>query len=389
MSSIKLPNEESSSSQGAPNMDNYLSEDDMNNSSSSSSNASQNEMKNQALQDLVFLQTEEKTEDRIRVIFYRYAQPNESVWLMNDVRLFLFDLEESFGLARVIPDEALVEVAHELQISSQSSNSAVVTWLDFKSYMLYIQTNPLQSLHNIILRSVPKDCVAHAVHITSLPNNITKEHILAIFSPCGPVAKCYINQDSAPEALLCFNASDGAAAALQMTGVRILNTPVQVKPYIGQDFPSLIYKRKPSFIAKSLAKVIVTAQNIDEHLHIVDRVKQGAEKVEHLAEEYKVVERTVGVARKVDETLKLSATANHINQRYQITNTAYNKYEQVRDNQHVQKVTNVIGGITSMVFQKVSELKEDTNAVVAEHNSKQQHQTNQSSEFGTQDRHQS
>ena len=66
----------------------------------------------------------------VRSTFRYEAQSKGESWTLQDLRVFLFDLQEAFGSPRVVPDEAVSEVLKELQLNIDESTG--VSWVDFK-----------------------------------------------------------------------------------------------------------------------------------------------------------------------------------------------------------------------------------------------------------------
>lgn len=388
MSATKQIRDDNNNTKGAParvddyNNDQHLQTDDDGVEEQQHQQQTEQKMKEEAVEDLIYLRDENITEEQARAIFNRYDSNNKSQWNIHDLRLFLFDLRESFHEARVIPDEVLIDVLKELQLKLDGQDQPCVTWMDFKSYLMYLQQKPFHTINNTVDAIVPAEALLHAVHVTSLPRDVTRDHLLAIFTACGPVTRCFVNQDIAPEALVCFYQADGATAALQLNGTQILSVPIKVKPYDRKlDFPHLLFKRKPSALANNLAKVVITAQQVDERLHISDAVNKGAIVVNQFVEDHKIKEkvkdlseRTSEKIKQVDDRLKISETVHNVDQRYQISETAQRAASVVLSNTHVQKATSALLDLTSRLGQRLTELKEDTNAVVAEQQAKKQQQ---------------
>ena len=73
-------------------------------------------------------------------------------------------------------------------------------------------------------------------------------------------------------------------------------------------------------------QVYVAAKEFDEKAKISSTLKQGYSQLESLAQEHKlkdkahsVAEKTGETVKKVDERLKISETAAHLNEKYQIS----------------------------------------------------------------------
>ncbi len=58
------------------------------------------------------------------------AESKGVVWTLQDLRVFLFDLQEAFGSPRVVPDEAVSDVLKELQLNADQSVG--LSWIELK-----------------------------------------------------------------------------------------------------------------------------------------------------------------------------------------------------------------------------------------------------------------
>jgi len=85
-------------------------------------------------------------EDGCRKLFDQY-HADKSVFALSkgDLRRFLFDLMEAQGLKAIVPDEALTAVLRTLILNYNASKDSV-TWIEWKSFFVYLQNTPLEVL---------------------------------------------------------------------------------------------------------------------------------------------------------------------------------------------------------------------------------------------------
>lgn len=82
-----------------------------------------------------------------------------------DVRKLLLDLLAAAQWPMVVPDESLDIVLNELCLSEEGS----ISWIEFKSFFVFLQDNPLQKLLELCTKSVSKQQIAVARLVTIRP----------------------------------------------------------------------------------------------------------------------------------------------------------------------------------------------------------------------------
>ncbi len=128
---------------------------------------------------------------------------------------------------------------------------------DTLSYLIYLQAVPLNSLHEIMLRTVTPTKLKDAVVITSAVA-LTKEHLLGVFVGCGSVSDIFVAYEATTEALVCFGNSESASNALRLSGTELLGGKLTVEPLqLTTEFPHRAYRRQPRFMARKIADMYV------------------------------------------------------------------------------------------------------------------------------------
>jgi len=344
--------------------------------------ASQLELKEEAIKHLTSLHNGGVSEEQGKVIYDRYDSGGKGLWTVSDLRLFLFDLEESFHCLRVVPDEALMDVLRELQLNV--SDHQAVSWVEFKSYLIYLQAVPLNSLHEIVQRVVSAEKLRAAVVVSSAAG-VTKEHLHAVFSQCGTVSDVFIARDLATEALVCFALPASAAEALRFDGAEILKAKITVEAIRADtEFPHRAYQRQPRLVARTIAKVYVDLKDFSDRHQLMEKLRlhsaNVSERLERYKEENKVNERlraagdqTHQAIRGIDERLKISEKVSSVDEKYQLSQKAAQAKEVVKDkvgqimeNPHVQKATGMLTDALGRLYKVGRDFQEETRLAIEE-----------------------
>jgi len=300
----------------------------------------------------------------------------------------LLDLQEALGTPRVVPEEALQEALKELQLNIDAPPG--VTWVEFKSYLLFLQQAPLQTLHETVSKVVQPHSLHCAVLLSSLPTQSDHESIFRHFSPCGRVARVWLFDDAnspgsaGPQALVVFADAAGAIEAVKLCGSNLAGRPIAVEPYRGQEFPTCHLTRKPSAVSAAVAKVYVGAKRLDEQAKISATVWQGVDsagtRLTAFVEEHKVKEKLKAASdstneqlKKADASLGVSQNLSAINEKFQLTGKAHRAREEakkvgdkVMSNRHVQAVSTFFSSVAGRVQQSLNEFVEDTRLAIAD-----------------------
>ena len=228
----------------------------------------------------------------------------------------------------------------------------------------------------------------HAVFVSTLPNDVVADHLNAVFQDCGNIRNIFVVYENGSEALVSFDTNEAAEKAIALSGTEVLKCKITVSKYDPkqQDFPALVFKRKPSAMAKHLASILLTAKAFDDKHHITETInnttKMIVQRVDTFAEDHKIKEKlqavgekTTELARDLDERWKITESVQRLDERYKISEKAKAVSETVSNNPHVQRGVSVIQNAANTVVSQIHNLREDTVSLMAEHEAQQQHNT--------------
>lgn len=329
---------------------------------------------NEAVAHLKELVSLNISEDHGRVIFERYDASGSDTWSKADIRAFLLDVQEAFDSPRVVPNEAIEGAVKEIKLDVDSQDT--VTWVEFKSYILYLQSKPLHRLHEIVDDQVPSEAVQNAVVVAGLASVATLESVLAEVSKAGPIAYAYFIGEPSPQVLVAFRTVEAQQAAVAMNGLVINGKKSAVHTLEeAKQFPLLVYKKDISAVSRGLASVYLTAGSVDDKLKISQTVKSASSAVSakagqisqdlKLKEKYENVSNQVSMATKsVDEKYKVSEKTSAATAKVSAV------ARKVAAVPAVQQVTNAFGSLFNVVSNKLGAIRDETKEVIDEEEAK-------------------
>jgi hypothetical protein len=315
------------------------------------------------------------SEEHARVVFDRYDSRGAGAWTYRDLRFFLCDLQEAFDAPRVVPDEALDECVRMMRLNLEGSGGgaaaeAGVTWLEFKSFLLFLQSQPLETLNLTVTKHAHPALIEHAVAVTSLPDDVTPAVLRGLFSPCGEVRCVFVTSENGPQALVGFRDAASVEGALKMHGVALGDKLITVQRRSG-DFPDLVFHRKPSLIARGLATVVVTLSEFDRKHNVRGKLRAGADavsaKVSQFADEHGITEKARAAAdaaaaksREIDDKYKLSEKKKQVAAKVSAVASS------VAANPTVASGLGALQKLGKKIDQKLTDFKAETAVAVAE-----------------------
>lgn len=186
-----------------------------------------------------------------------------------------------------IPDDCLLRVREEMQLDDHGEN---LSWMDFKSYFVYLADTPLRALHDIVCAWYDEHCIDLSLGVfvkgsadVTLFANVSN-HFVAIASNDQVMVVFF----KSPE-------DKSAALSLVVAGVSI-------KPYTTQRFPPMPSRatEDPSVLAQVLASTWMFGSEV------VSDVKKGIEVVDQKLKVSATLEES-----KISETVS-SATSRAV-----------------------------------------------------------------------------
>jgi hypothetical protein len=275
-----------------------------------------------------------------------------------------------------------LEARRELQLHVESS--VLVPFVDFKSYLMYLQPAPLETLHNTLFKAFDPQFAKNAVVVHNLPPAATEALVTAIFAEL-PLAIRVIYSVPADDdaklpsqALVCLISDDDIQVACSKNGATVLDNTIVVEPFETKhdSFPSSGQRRNPSKVAQGLGKVIASAKDFNTKHGITHTVKKSAvrvaERAGQFADEHKIGDKwdktksaTRSAVIKIDSTLKISQTVSTVDEKLQISTRASAVADKVASNPHVQHAAGWLSGMAGRVSTAVRDFAADTEAVVA------------------------
>jgi len=234
------------------------------------------------------------TETDAKLVFDKYDADRDGVWEREEARSFLMDVQQVFHNYRVVTDETLESVIGEMQLNVTQDGR--IKWMEFKSFVLYLENYPFKYLHDKLSKAFSKDNAKTSVLVTNLDISTTSADLIKAFESAGTISSLSLvgtvgtksHKTVSPQALIVFETADTVSSAVNtVNGKTILSSSVIVTPYSFQDFPLFGGRvQTPSWFARSYAKAILAAQGLghsiaefDERHKISSTIKTGAHKV--------------------------------------------------------------------------------------------------------------
>eukprot|EP00455_Lapot_gusevi_P025591 TRINITY_DN2698_c0_g1_i1.p1 TRINITY_DN2698_c0_g1~~TRINITY_DN2698_c0_g1_i1.p1 ORF type:complete len:356 (+),score=89.57 TRINITY_DN2698_c0_g1_i1:64-1131(+) len=317
--------------------------------------------------ELVPLIQSPPTEKSIREVFERHSSGNNE-WTPADLRSFLMELQRAFGYPPFVPDDAVSSALAEMQLNQAAGN---LSWVEFKSFFLYLHQEPFQDLHRVASASISvEELRTRSVMITNLPTegDLDTDGLVDLLSGAGQVTKIYLSQQTG-QAVGVFAEHETVAAAAALSGRTFSGRELTIEPYLNQPFPAhpdASRRVSPiiSSISSVLAKGVIMVQSFEQKHQITEKVKS-------FDEEHKITETitSVGLAgvaavKGIDEkyqvTSTISSKAREVDERFNITQRVEQAKQSAMQIPTVQRGLSLLGSMASKFSLGVSELKEDT-----------------------------
>jgi len=315
-------------------------------------------------------------EEDAKTIFEKYDIRKKQALTMNQLRLFLQDVEESFGGYRVISEENL----HACQSVIQSSVylSVSIEWHEFRGFLLQTKS-PFHFLHKKITSITPNDAVrsilvyrihlnADVSHLTKLLGDIVTARIFLVKNEHAQVAQAFI---------VLKEISDVQVALVQLHGADLMNRKLKAVVFTNQSFPIRI--KRPSLVAFGLAPAVLLGQKamntvnaVDEKLHLSSCVKNQMNAMDH---NLGISQRIKTTTQTVSNTADLVATTLHVKPVVDtVTNVtseaARRTSDAIKNNTAVKAGVGLINTVVNKVTSTVDDIAEDTMEIIAEKNEK-------------------
>merc|ERR1719445_1932493 len=110
-------------------------------------------------------------EQQAKQLFSLYALDQKTQRLQPpDVRKLLLDILGASDWPLVVPDESLDAVLHDLCLNDEGS----ISWIEFKSFFVFLQDRPLAKLLDIITANFTKRQLSSARLVTIKPKPVPK-----------------------------------------------------------------------------------------------------------------------------------------------------------------------------------------------------------------------
>jgi len=334
------------------------------------------------------------TEENARKVFEQYCVDEKNEILQPpDVRKLAFDILEAFDWPLVAPDESLDIVFEEISISNKSS----ISWVEFKSFFVFLQDKPLHTLLQLLTRGFTKQDLAIARLVTIDP-------IESIETPSfeRPLFQHAVERmlGEVTTSVYIYFLGGGSVLALALgkynePQLEVKNEQIQIgdhmynvkiQPFdVKKDLFPPIQRTGAGFtsrVARKIADTYVVAKQWDEkHLKIGQRsgdlAKLAKEKWQEFDEKYKVQQTvdsasktTVDAVKAFDENYqisrRLSETAKSLNEKYQISSKVQSQVDNIKSNEQVQKVSTKVSEYVKTGLDTIDQLSKETQQLVHE-----------------------
>jgi len=281
-----------------------------------------------------------------------------------DVRKFLFDILAAAQWPLVVPDETLDNVLRELG----SNGKSMITWIEFKSYFVFLEDRPLNKLFQIATKICDKQQLENARLVSIKPIAETIENP----SYDREIFKQKL-KELIPESTLTFIYFLGGGSLLalvignfveKLSNVQTYQIIVNEMSYSAeirqfdttQDmFPPLAraggFKSK---MARKIADTYIMVKQWDEkNLKLASTSKrlahQASQKWREIDEQYKVQEKASTFTKNTLESVRdfdlqhqiskrLTDTAKDVDTKYNVSNKTQSIVDNLQANAAVQKV---------------------------------------------------
>eukprot|EP00478_Filoreta_tenera_P000536 GABV01000539.1.p1 GENE.GABV01000539.1~~GABV01000539.1.p1 ORF type:complete len:403 (-),score=146.02 GABV01000539.1:37-1245(-) len=314
----------------------------------------------------------EMSEEDAKTLFDLYDVNKDEHLDRTDLTHLLLDICIAKGLPPVVPEEAVDAAISELCLNVDES-AQKVSWIEFKSFAVYLNQQPLDHLSGLVSDRVNEDDLARALYIkfgapadgeaardwTDLKTqqDVT-EALKTTFSTQGrQVAKAFLARPPPvtdaqvpflPDAVVTFDpksleSNDTLASALEINSV--FNISVSTNHYVAQKFPEhAAGSARRSRIAQALAtgvqlskKALTKAKELDERFGVSKGIKEFDSRYKVTETAKTAVETGAAMAKSLDEryqvTAKATSAAKSLDERFNITG----RVDALIQNPNVQK----------------------------------------------------
>eukprot|EP01083_Nonionella_stella_P015845 44348_1 len=307
------------------------------------------------------------SEIEARTLFDRYSENKESLSRPELVRL-LMDVQQAFGFPPCVPNESTDTVLSELVLNVESSGS--VSWIEFKSFCVYLQQSPIQHLHDQVISVFSLRDLNHAVLVSfstmvtgpgaadveganSVPDTDSVREVLsAEFGEEGEVNQVFVHfhaEHKVVEAMIVFEREESIDKALAKNGAAVVQGfECRVIRYDCQRFPSSRVPGKHSKAASVIAKGVLAAKVFDSKHNVTGKVSD-------------VGQAMSSSIKNLDESMRISETAQNIghvvsqgakdfNEKHQLSVRASQTASQINQSLHISETAGIVGeGVRSSV----------------------------------------
>ena len=322
-----------------------------------------------------------KSEEYVKCLFENY-QSVSGTWSHGDIRRFLLDyLLPKHGYPLFAPDEVVNAALSELQLNHTADG---VSWVEFKSYFLYLHQDPVADLFAAVSFLIPVQAlVTNAIVITGLALDVdyTRDNIFFLLEPFGPVNKLYLQKDLGQALAILHALSTDAVETLN--GAQFCARAIHVQKYEASISFPLLEAGKPklhpwlSYSTSIFAKASVYIENFDKEHGFSTSVaafdaKYGISETAKYA-----VDKTVEAAGKVDESLGISKTIAKTNEEFKISENVHKATGAVLSLPAVQSGLSFFSSFAASVSSTLHDINDDTKGKILEEKAKQPDQTPQ------------
>jgi len=196
-------------------------------------------------------------EARAREVFDQYySKTFDEALSIADLRRLLFDLLEAGGFACVVPDSRLQLAVKDLVLNYEDGKESI-SWIEWKSYFVYLQNAPLTSLLKVITTNLDKESLETAkfYRLVQKQNAVQTDvrELLAVLSTNNESTEVAVYQDLADFAIyVCALKVEGDQG---LPSLKIVEDTYDITAINLPNFPPVARK----FDAKSIASAKIAS----------------------------------------------------------------------------------------------------------------------------------
>jgi hypothetical protein len=256
------------------------------------------------------------------------------------------------------------KIINELQIEHNNSN--LVTWNDFKSYLMYLGQAPLRQLIHIAYVQLEYHAT---VYISALPEHadagIVKCAIEELFPNVSVVGEVFVQDHCA---IVCLENVQQRDIVLRGNGSAIGGHPVKIQVYDNQFFPPRkedeVVDENHSIAAQALAQTMLFGKKIEEKAKNIDSQLKITDSIHKFDSEHKISQTAKSGFKAVAE--KSSAVWSDIDKKTKISSKMKKASQKIKENEVVQSGWGKLQGFLSNVSSQASSLKSEAKQIVSQ-----------------------